>query len=86
MDCKPFLLGSSLQVVLAMAEVHKNTTFLQCCEQKVGSLIVELDRLRCTIAEPSTTQIVDIVQRIIEAKTPQPSGGNSNYSLLYVSS
>lgn len=58
---------------------------LQGSEQKVSSLIVELDRLRCTVAEPSVTQIVDIVQRINEARTPEPSGSNSAYSALYVS-
>ncbi len=59
---------------------------LQGCEQKVGSLIVKLDCLRCTVAEPSLAQVVDIVQEISEARTPEPSGSNSNYSVLFVRS
>ena len=63
-----------------------NNNNVQGSEQKVGFLVVELDRLRCTVAEPSITQIVDIVQRINEARTPEPMGSNSDYSALFVSS
>lgn len=56
---------------------------MQGSEQKVSLLIGELDRLR---AGPGldARQIVDLVQSINDARSPEPKGSNSSYSLLLV--
>lgn len=57
---------------------------MQGSEQKVKLLVGELDRLR-TGQGLELKEIVDVVQSINEARSPEPEGSNSRYSLLFVS-
>ena len=53
-------------------------------EQKVRLLIGKLDKMR-TLHGPGLKQIVDLVQQINDARSPEPDGRNSRYSRLFVS-